>query len=282
MPTHPTPQDDRGNKLKANHSRPNVNLQEAVANLGKLSQPLYEVSEQFILAFNHNQFEAIDALWQNHGLDLVVSRYAHLQRYHISKIENLPQLPDDKEDKLSPVRYDIPKHLHLLQILKYEPASTLDSKQSEYFRASNIEIDPQTEQDTLNILTRSQLIELIVPELDEIQQTQLRGNDIQGIQVAVHWYGQENFYGDGSVLRLSLKVSRPERSTIDARLFVTEQGSTGVCLYDPELAETGYEGHQFRNVSLCPEQTEVLTTLIEKLSKSGSVKNKPYYMGAWL
>jgi hypothetical protein len=256
-------------------------LKSAIQRLETLCQNPAEISEQYMLWFRPDEFDEVNDLWSSSGIEAVVDRWGEERRYHIDSPEDLDYEPTDPEQPLSVPEVHSVVPMRLLQIMHFEPSTAPDDAQSGYYRAAALPLTEPQEQRLLEDLESAGLIDVAVPHQDSVTGADLSGSKVTGIKAHVEWYGPENWYGDGSVFSLSLEISRPGETNLFSRLQVDEPGEVRAHLLNPEFFETGYEGHDHRQVVLNSEQMRLLAAVVESFLNSNSADTPGYTVGAW-
>ena len=239
------------------------------------------ITEKYLLWFSPDEVDAVNKLWTAKGIDQVIERWGQERRYH-KKEEELDFRPGDESAQVQARAVDSPVPIRLLTILRMEQPSKPDKKQSNYYRAAPFPISEHQELALVELLKTTKLLEDIVPKEDTELKVKLHEDDISAARCALTWYGPTNMYGKGVEFGMSLTLAVPtENGTVDARIAITEQGYAHAYLFAQEFVETGYEGHDHRQVELTEQQLRALKTFISA-QKVEEFAARGYNLGFWL
>lgn len=235
--------------------------------LEPLSQPPSKVLEEKALWFHRSEFDEVNALWKEHGIDAVISRYGETRTFAYGMTASLDKAPQGSV---------------ILLLSEFGPNPEPDPAQHDYFRSSRIALPGHMQAEVLQALKQSGLLSRLLPQVDDQTNVVLERAPITESQCASEWYGRDNYYGDGNTFIISLTLSPSGHEPEQLILSIDKNGEVQRSLWCEQFAETGYEGHAHASSPLTDEELRAIIPIVAKVSELPPQTRQQFRVGMWM
>lgn len=278
MITGATPNDDRSSKGREEASLELASLQSAVKELEPLCQPPNELVEQFVLRFSDDEYDLVNEVWEESGIDSVMDRWGEERRMSLRSVEGEEaSMGGDLFSNL--IHLQQGSSIRLLHVARFEPVDISTAVPGLNYRTALLDLAGDEEIRLLQELHDSGVAAAVVPAQDSQQGVKLSVDDIVGLNVSAHWHGSGNWEGAGCEFKMMLEMSCDSADRIFVAVAVDEQGLITSELYVPDRFETGYDQ---RMIELQPAQLTVLIDIIRSSAAGGGEPGSTDYLGHWI
>jgi len=243
-----------------------TSLGKAIAALEPYCQTPPDLKERYLMWFTPSEVPAVNEVWAKQGIEAVIQRWGAERRYH-NRDDRPEFIPEERQ-------------LRFLSILQLEPNSS-GRRQSTYYRAALLELPSQQEAKLLQILQSHEILAAVIPSYDPVLKVSLQPDAVVGARCRLQWYGPDNIYGKGVVFGVDLLLPANREFPYSARFEITETGQAHAYLFAAELVETGYDGHEYRSVTLSALQLNALQEFISSQNKLAPTPRSAA-LGTWL
>lgn len=235
--------------------------------LEPLSQPLPKVLAEKALWFNRSEFDQVNTLWKQDGIDAVVSNYGDTRTFASGMPVSLDKAP---------------KGSVVLLLSEFGPNPRPDPAQRDYFRSSHIPLSEGVLSALLQSLEQSGLLSRLLPKVDDQTNAILEGAPIIEASCSSEWYGRDNYYGDGSTMAISLTLSPAGHEPEQLILTIDRSGEVRRTLWCERFFETGYEGHAHASSSLTQDELRAIIPIVAQVAELPPQKRQAFRVGMWL
>lgn len=219
-------------------------------------------SREHTLWFHPHEVEAVNDLWRSEGI-LGVVRVWGAER---------------AVDSSLPVG-----DANLAHLLIWEPrySDQPDQQQARYFRRRDFEVPPSFASEFVAALKSTGLYERLVPRRDSIGDFDVWSLPISSVRCAADWYGPDNPYGNGSEIKVSIGLRVGPDRDVDVRISFLRDAHMHVCLFDPTLYETGYEGHDHKVAPITVTGLRGMLPVLAQVPAMTPIDPQGFAVGAW-
>jgi hypothetical protein len=214
------------------------------------------------LWFHPHEVDAVNSVWRSEGISGVARIWGAERAVNSS-------LPEGEAN--------------LAYLLIWEPCYSVqpDQKQARYFRRRDFEAPPSFAVEFIEALKSTGLYERLVPRRDSIGDFDVWLLPVSSVRCAADWYGPENPYGNGSEIKVSIGLRVGPDRDIDVRISFLKDAHMHVCLFDPTLYETGYEGHDHKVAPITVTGLRGILPVLLQIPAMTPIDPKGFAVGAW-
>jgi hypothetical protein len=251
-----------------------VQVDAELKNLGTLCLPPLKMRQKSLLRFRSEEVADVNQTWETKGIQGVIERWGAERTFAQAPLSSAAYLaaPTARDGELPLV----------LAISEFVPDLTPSAAQIAYYRSRNFETSETFQDELREALRNSGILERFLPPSDNVANAQLSRAAIDSINCSCHWYGDENLYGNGTVLEMTLSVSpsggRPEH----IRLRLDKFGVMTRSLWNEEFMETGYDGHAHLSQPMLIKELRALLPIVQKLQNEHPSVQRSLYTAAWI
>lgn len=214
------------------------------------------------LWFHRSEFEVVNQVWVTQGISGVYERWGRERQFKGD--DHNARIPRD-----API---------LLKIINFSPA---DKIQDGYFTFAHLAVPDVIRGEFFTVLKEIGLLQKVMPERDSVRGISLDGAEFGDVQFRCEVYGSENPYGAGVFFLVDIAVKPKSGAPLALRLSFTPDGEVSRRLWDDELYETGYEGHDFSALTLSGDDIRALLPVVARVTEVASRNSEPAIQGVW-
>jgi hypothetical protein len=154
-------------------------------------------------------------------------------------------------------------------------------QQARYFRRRDFEAPPSFASEFLDVFRSTGLFERLVPRRDSINGFDVWSLPVSSVRCAVDWYGPDNMYGNGSEIKVYAGLSAGQGHDIQLRMSFLKDARMHVCLFDPKLYETGYEGHDHKVAPITVRALRGILPVLLQVADMTPIDPQGFRFAAW-
>ena len=230
-------------------------------NLGTLCLPPLKMQPQSLLCFRSEEVAEVNRTLETKGIQGVIERWGSERTFAGTRNSELPLV---------------------LAISEFAPDSAPSVTQLAYYRSRNFDISETFQKELREALQNSGILERFFPPSENVAHAQLARAPIDSIKCSCHWYGDENLYGNGTVLEMTLGVSRSGGQPEHIRLRLDKFGVMTRSLWNEDFVETGYDGHDHLSQPMIIKELRALLPIVQKLRNEHPSEQRSQYTAAWI
>jgi len=250
-------------------------LEVALKPIESNSFPPPKVEREKALWFHRHELQEVNKTWETSGITGVLARWGETRTFATG-------LPISLKPAAHEVSPDAPTNPCVLLVYEYKQELEPNPVQQNYFRFASLSLSESVQDQIKTELAYSGLLAKLRPAVDYVTRAPLDDAPITGVWCGTEWYGPDNYYGDGSTLRISLVLEPKGHESEELRLGIDKRGSISRCLWRSDYCETGYEGHEHLILELNDRELSALLPLISRITQIKPDRPSGLVYGFWM
>lgn len=222
----------------------------------------------YTLWFHPSEIFNVNEMWRTQGLDAIVRAWGQERKESVESVE-------------ATLASALAGRCYLI-VYESRQGNPSDPKQTNYFRTRSFSLPDNFGVELLDALADSGIRARTFPSHDSINNIDVRELSAQGIHCVASWYGPDNMYGDGVEITFTIPVLTAENRDLKLNLSFLRNAHAHACLFDAELFETGYEGHDHKVAPITEKGLRSLLGTLAKVSTFQPATTNAGTFASWL